>query len=605
MVSDELLLVVKTNVAQALAGLETVEKKASSMGTNISGAMTKVGKGMLPVTIAIGAIGAAAGGLAMSFETEMATLQANAGFTAAEIEGIEGAILGASSAFGESTGAIADAAFMLKSSGMSAETTAANLDAVGMAANANLGEMGDLAQLAGVAFANFGMDAVDTFDILTVAAGNAIVGPDEMGKAFQQLMGPSGAAGQSLEEMAKNTTILTNAFGSARFATTKYKAILTKTLVPAESAVNALKEIGMTAEDFKKSMSEDVIGTLEGLQGAFNEAGMSDDEWIAAIFPDAESFTGAAALLGADSAEAIGTALNESSGALEGAFDTMADTAEFKLGAMKQSAMNSLVPIGSIIMEAVVPALAAIGEWLGKASEWFQGLDKDAQKNILKWAAIVAAIAPVLLIGAKVVKLIQAIGAAMTFLAANPIGLVIVAIAALVAAGIWLYKNWDEVVAFLTKLWEGFSVFFTDVWESFKGVVSGVWETIKGTFKSGVNSVLGFLEGMLNKAIRGLNHVIELANKIPGVNIGTIGEVSIPRLAKGGTVSDSGLAMVGEKGPEVVSLPKGATVHPTGTGPSMNQRPQEIHLHVGDKEFAKFVMDQSGLSQLRQARRVS
>jgi TP901 family phage tail tape measure protein len=45
-------------------------------------------------------------------------------------------------------------------------------------------------------------------------------------------------------------------------------------------------------------------------------------------------------------------------------------------------------------------------------------------------------------------------------LTANPIGLVIAAIAALVAAGIWLYKNWDTVVAFLTSAWESFKAAF-------------------------------------------------------------------------------------------------------------------------------------------------
>lgn len=45
---------------------------------------------------------------------------------------------------------------------------------------------------------------------------------------------------------------------------------------------------------------------------------------------------------------------------------------------------------------------------------------------------------------------------------ANPIGLVIAGIAALIAAGVALYKNWDQVSAFLEKTWETIKRAFAD-----------------------------------------------------------------------------------------------------------------------------------------------
>jgi hypothetical protein len=44
---------------------------------------------------------------------------------------------------------------------------------------------------------------------------------------------------------------------------------------------------------------------------------------------------------------------------------------------------------------------------------------------------------------------------------------------------------------------------------------------------------------------------------------------------QGGGISGGGLALVGERGPEIVSLPGGSRVHPSGTGPGSNQ----FHFH--------------------------
>ena len=60
-----------------------------------------------------------------------------------------------------------------------------------------------------------------------------------------------------------------------------------------------------------------------------------------------------------------------------------------------------------------------------------------------------------------------------------------------------------------------------------------------------------------DSAISGVNSVIGTLNKLPGVNIGTIG--SIPYLAKGGIVA-KGSAIVGEAGPELLTVANGRTV---------------------------------------------
>lgn len=171
-------------------------------------------------------------------------------------------------------------------------------------------------------------------------------------------------------------------------------------------------------------------------------------------------------------------------------------------------------------------------------------------------------------------------------MAANPIGLIIIGIAALVVAFLWL---WNNV--------EGFRNFFLGAWDVIKGAVMGVFDWVKknwplllaiiagpiglavlaiiknfdkikdaaqtvfnwiknlfstvanvvaGAFKGVINGVLWTIEKTINGYIALLNGAIGIINKIPGVKIGNIPNISVPRLAEGGIITSPTLALVGE-----------------------------------------------------------
>lgn len=91
--------------------------------------------------------------------------------------------------------------------------------------------------------------------------------------------------------------------------------------------------------------------------------------------------------------------------------------------------------------------------------------------------------------------------------------------------------------------------------ELFKTVGTAVVNFISDTIKSVINGVLSLIEQRINMFIRLLNGAIGIINKIPGVSITKVTELSIPRLAKGGIVNNPGkgvLATVGEAGAEAV-----------------------------------------------------
>jgi TP901 family phage tail tape measure protein len=105
---------------------------------------------------------------------------------------------------------------------------------------------------------------------------------------------------------------------------------------------------------------------------------------------------------------------------------------------------------------------------------------------------------------------------------------------------------------------------FSDIFSAISGYISSAFHGAVATVKGAINGMIG----LLNSAISFINgNVIDVANKAPGVNFPHIPH--IPYLARGGDVTRGGLAVVGEEGAEVVSLPSGSRVHPNGAGPGV------------------------------------
>ena len=65
-------------------------------------------------------------------------------------------------------------------------------------------------------------------------------------------------------------------------------------------------------------------------------------------------------------------------------------------------------------------------------------------------------------------------------MSANPIGLVVVAIGALIAAGVLLWKNWDTVKEKAIAIWNSIKDFSIGIWEKIVGIFKEHWQTILG-----------------------------------------------------------------------------------------------------------------------------
>ena len=125
---------------------------------------------------------------------------------------------------------------------------------------------------------------------------------------------------------------------------------------------------------------------------------------------------------------------------------------------------------------------------------------------------------------------------------------------------------WEAIKAVFSNV----AGFFQNIWNTIKKMFDAVGitisESISAKFRSTLNAVFSFAGGLINNFIRGINWAVDKINAIPGVSISRLSEVNIPMLAKGGVIQRAGNVIVGERGPEMLRLPRGASVTPLPAG---------------------------------------
>ena len=238
----------------------------------------------------------------------------------------------------------------------------------------------------------------------------------------------------------------------------------------------------------------DIIKTLQT-----QLAGMSDAQQVAALKTmfGVEGMRAASVMmrLNVDGYEKLNKEVNKNGTANELATARMSGTA----GAMEQlrgSAETAALKIG----KALEPAIMIVSKALTIAINLFTALPGPIQSVIVGFGALIAIVGPILfLIGALKTSTTLATGALLAkqaalglvtaaqwlfnaAMSANPIGLVIIAIAAIIAIIVLLVKNWDNVTEAVGK-----------VWEKIKEVIPKAWEKVKEF----ANKVIGFVKDII------------------------------------------------------------------------------------------------------------
>lgn len=204
--------------------------------------------------------------------------------------------------------------------------------------------------------------------------------------------------------------------------------------------------------------------------------------------------------------------------------------------------------------------------------------------------------------------------------------------------GTWFGERWNDVTTALANVATWFGNIFKTAFEAVKNAFStigsffsGVWTTVKnifvnagqmvgsavgGAFKSAVNAVLGTIENVVNGFIGMINGVLDTVRGLPGLGwVGSVGYVSLPRLARGGIVDSPTVAMIGEAGKEVVMplentgflqtmgrIVGGAVVNALGGGLSQSggfSGNGDIVIQIGGHEFGRVAIQEINREQER------
>ena len=223
-------------------------------------------------------------------------------------------------------------------------------------------------------------------------------------------------------------------------------------------------------------------------------------------------FTGNEVTSAASTWEAFGAALGEiAGGVLEGlatAFAWLVDG----------------IRLFASVVGYLIDGVSALCGWLlnlgGAANEASAAADPFAWSNLGKvlgyvlgvfvaWKAALLATRGVMLAVSAVTKAWAAaqwlLNAAMS---ANPIGLVVIAIAGLIAAGAWLVQNWDGIAAWWNDLWDGIAAWAGKKWAAIVGIITGAWDAIIGGLSAFGTSLLDGVTAAWNAVLEffgGLN----------------------------------------------------------------------------------------------------
>ncbi|WP_092487435.1 hypothetical protein [Desulfoscipio geothermicus] len=139
---------------------------------------------------------------------------------------------------------------------------------------------------------------------------------------------------------------------------------------------------------------------------------------------------------------------------------------------------QALADLGALIEPIVTQIVNKVAELLN----WFNGLNSETKKIILVIGGLAAAIGPLLIVIGTLSAAIAAISA--------PVAIAVGAITGLIAIGVLLYKNWDEIKEKLSDIWESIKDTAEDIWDNIKDTAASIWNNIKDFFKKWGDEIL-------------------------------------------------------------------------------------------------------------------
>lgn len=506
-------------------------------------------------------------------------------------------------------------------------------------------DMGDIGSALGEVNTRFNVNGEELEDLTTnylkfaeITGADVVSAIDDTQKALSTYGKSSKDAGKFLDVLAKTSQqtgvntgkltdgIISNATAFQEMGLSLEQAVafmgqLEMSGADSETVLNGMRKALKNSAKDGKSLNESLIelqsaienGTsgMDGLNAAYDLFGKSGDQIYGAIKNGTLSFK--------ELTEAAGTAL----GTVDSTFNETKDaTDDFKLAIqglktdVGQTIAQLLSENGEAISEAIKNISAFLAELIPKVKDVI-GFLVDHWEIIATLAGIITGIFAAIKIGTAVMAAFNLV------LSANPIGLIVIAITALIAAVALLITHFDEFKDFFIKTWEaiktvaetvgkaiadafaaaweaiknawsGVKEFFASIWDGIKNAFANVGEWFRGVFEGAKNiiekiwdSVTEIVKAPVNFLIKGLNKFIDMLNKIqipdwvPGVGGYGLNLPNIPELQQGGVLKKGQMGLLEGDGAEAVVPLENNRAWINATAQAMKQALQAEGLVAG------------------------
>ena len=507
---------VDTAINGIVGKIETLGTKVQTAGERISSIGTKMTVGITtPLTL----IGGKAVNMAADFESAMSEVGAISGATGDDFTALteKAKEMGEKTKFSASESA--EALKYMAMAGWKTEDMLNGLEGVMNLAAASGEDLGTTSDIVTDALTAFGLTAGDAghfADVLAAASSNANTNVGMMGETFKYAAPLAGALGYSAEDVALAIGLMANSGIKASQAGTALRSMFTRLAKPTDETALAMDTLGIAITNSDGSMKS-FKEVLYDMRGSFINLTEAEKTQYAAMLVGQEAMSGLLAIVNASDSdfEKLSRSIDGCDGATKRMADTMNDNLNGQIVLLKSQLEGLAIQFVTLIM----PYLRQGVEWLSKLCDWIAGLDDNTKKMIITIAAVAAAAGPVLTVGGKIVsgvgklissvsgviaitgkmtpaisgvisigtKLIGGIGSLLAKIAGGllpalaaipaPVWIVIGVLTALVAVGVAVYKNWDEIKEWAEK----------------------TWTAIKETVKNAVDGIIGCIQGIAEK----------------------------------------------------------------------------------------------------------
>lgn len=435
-------------------------KNITKTGKNIQ----KVGSSLTKTaTVPIVGMGVAAVKTAADFESGMSKVQSISGASGKNMGKLteKAKEMGAKTKFSASESA--DAFSYMAMAGWKTKDMLKGIEGTMYLAGATGEDLAQTSDIVTDSLSAFGLKAKDTnrfVNVLAKTASSSNTDVGKMGESFKYVAPAAGALGYSVKDTAKALGLMANSGIKASQAGTSLNSWLTRMAKPTKESQAAMDKLGISLTDKKGKMKSFGQITKE-TRTAFAGLTKSEKAQYAAMLAGKTGMSGLLAVVNSSDKDfnKLSKSIDNSSGAAKKMYDVANNNLKGGITVLKSTIESIAITFGQKLM----PIVKKGTNYIQKLANKFNSLSDSQVETIIKTAAIVAVVGPAITIfGGLVTKIgttISMFGTlGKTFKTLNKAekigkivslsgGIAVVALIALIAAGIALYKNWDKVVA--------------------------------------------------------------------------------------------------------------------------------------------------------------